>query len=892
MKIDPQHIAPPQLGTYLLRRIYGRELFDEIEGDMLEIYADRLESHGKLYASFHYMMDALKSLRNYDLRKNNNTTQNNSIAMFRNYFKITLRTITKNKVYSALNIMGLALGIAAFIFILQYVTYENSYDKFHTDHENIYRVRYKVYRGEELNIDCAAAVPRVGPFMKEKMTEVVDFARAFPVSGVMSTNNNQFRENRIHVTDPAFLEIFDYPLIQGDAQSALSEPNKVVITEEMAMKYFGTTDVIGRPITFNSWFEMSLQVSGVSINVPNNSHFKYDFLISYETLNNRTRDEETGRVPSEEQWGWYDFNTYVLLRDGTDPLAFDKKFESYLLEERGEEFEKYNYRAEFPLQKLTDIHLYSNLLQESEPEEQGDGQAVFFLTIIAFFILIIAWINYINLSTARSVERAKEVGVRKTMGAYKNQLIYQFLAEALILNFLALIVGLLIVLFGINYFNQLTGSQLSLDFLLSTEFWLIATGVFFAGAGLSGLYPALVLSSFKPSDVLKGKFSGNKAGNLLRKALVVFQFTASVALITGTIIVYQQLAHMRNVDLGFDMTDTMVVKGPAVFGADSLFATTMKTFKNEMLNHGEIEAISASSNVPGDEIFWTNSIRKNGETPDKAKTIYIVGVDYAYFDTYEIKLLAGRNYNKTFSTDTGSMVLNASAVKYLGFESPEEAINQKVMFWGYPKTIIGIVDDYKQMSAKTAVSPIIFPLALDENNFITLKLNTENYAHAFDIAQGEYNRFFPGNPFDYFFLDDFFNRQYDNEREFSRVFTLFAGFAIIVACLGLFGLSSFSALQRTKEIGIRKAIGADISNIIFILTREFMQLILVSIVIAFPLIYLLMDTWLNNFATRINLGLPVFLLAGFMVIVIAMLTVGYKTLMTAKSDPVKALRYE
>ncbi|MEQ9300679.1 MAG: FtsX-like permease family protein, partial [Cyclobacteriaceae bacterium] len=291
-------------------------------------------------------------------------------------------------------------------------------------------------------------------------------------------------------------------------------------------------------------------------------------------------------------------------------------------------------------------------------------------------------------------------------------------------------------------------------------------------------------------------------------------------------------------------------------------------------------------------IFWTNGIRRNGDTPDKNKTIYIVGIDYNYFSTYDIELVAGRNYNETFSTDTGSMILNTAAIKDMGFDSPEAAINQKVMFWGYPKTIIGVVDDYQQMSVKTAVSPIIFPLSLDQNSFITLKLKTDDYSQAFNIAQEQYSSFFPGNPFDYFFLDDFFNRQYDNDREFSRVFTLFAGFAIIVACLGLFGLSSFSALQRTKEIGIRKAIGADISNIIFILTREFIQLILIAIVIAFPLIYLVMDGWLDNFATRINLGIPVFLLAGFAVVLIAVLTVGYKTLMTAKSDPVKALRYE
>ncbi len=892
MDVDQNHIVPPRLGTYLLKWIYGSELYEEIAGDMLEIYEDRVLAHGRVYASTHYVIDAMLSVRNYDLRKNNNTTQNNSIAMLKNYFKITLRTISKNKVYSALNIMGLALGVAAFIFILQYVTYENSYDKFHSNHEDIYRVRYKVYRGEELNIDCAAAVPRVGPFMKEKMPEVIEFARAFPISGVMSTNNIQFREDRLHVADPAFLRIFDYPLIQGDINTCLSEPNKVVVTEEIALKYFGTTDVVGESITFDSWLRLPLQISGVTVNVPNNSHFKYDFLISYETLNNHTRDDETGNVASEEAWGWYDFNTYVLLQEGTDPKAFDDKFNQYLVEERGEDFEEYNFRSEFPLQALTDIHLYSNLLQESEPEEQGDGQAVFFLTIIAFFILVIAWINYINLSTARSVERAKEVGVRKTMGAFKKQLIYQFLSEAILLNFFALIVGLLIVFFGINYFNQLTGSQLSLSFLISGQFWLTAGGVFLVGACLSGLYPALILSSFRPSDVLKGKFSGNKSGNMLRKVLVVFQFAASVALITGTIIVYQQLAHMRNADLGFDMTDTLVIKGPAVFGEDSLFVTTMKTFKSEVLSNPEIAGITTSSNVPGDEIFWTNGIRRNEETPDRNKTIYIVGIDYNYFQTYDIELLAGRNYNETFSTDTGSMILNAAAIKYLGYESPEAAINQKIMFWGYPKTIVGVVDDYQQMSVKTAVSPIIFPLSLNENSFITLHLNTGDYQQAFDAAQQQFDRFFPGNPFDYFFLDDFFNRQYENDREFSRVFTLFAGFAIIVACLGLFGLSSFSALQRTKEIGIRKAIGADISNIIVILTREFVQLIILAIILAFPIIYIVMDGWLDNFATRIELGAPVFLLAGVLVILIAIITVGYKTLVTAKSDPVKALRYE
>lgn len=896
---DFKLIRPPKIGRYILKKIYDERLHGEISGDLEEIFAERLEEKNKTYASAMYMKDVLLSTRNYHLRRRKKIIQKNSTAMFKNYFKITLRTIGKNKVYSAINILGLALGISAFIFILQYVSYENSYDKFHSNYEDLYRIRYKVYNGEELNIDCAAAVPRVGPFMKEKMPEVVDFARAFPVSGVMSKDNTKFRENRIQIADPAFLQIFDFPLLQGDPNNVLNEPNKVVITESIAKKYFGNTDVIGEEIQFHSWVGKDLEITGIAKDVPNNSHIKFDFIISYETLNNQTRNDETGESGSETAWGWYDFNSYVLLRSGTDPIAFDEKFNDILWDERGEEFEERNRRSEFPLQAITDIHLYSNLLQESEPEEQGDGDAVFFLSIVAFFILIIAWVNYINLSTARSVERAKEVGVRKAMGAYKKQLIYQFLTEALVLNFIALIIGLLIVVLGIQYFNQLTDSLLSLGFLKSTQFWLVAGGVFIIGSTLSGIYPAFVLSSFKPTAVLKGKFTGNSSGALLRKVLVVFQFAASVSLITGTIVVYQQLNHMKNMKLGFNLSNTMVIQGPAVFeedtrseGFEELYNSKVDAFTNELLQANEIEGITASSSVPGAEIFWTNGIKKFEDDDEKWKTVYIAGVDYDYFPTYDIEVLAGRNYGKTFSTDTGAVILNKSAVEFLGFESPEDAVGKKVSFWGTGKIVIGVVDDYKQMSAKNKVSPIVFPLTLGQRSYFTLKLKTEDYKETFDKTENIYAQFFPGNPFDYFLLDDYFNRLYDNEKQFSSVFTLFAFFGIVVACLGLFGLSSFSALQRTKEIGIRKTLGANLSGIVYLLTKEFIILIAIANLIAWPVIYLIMNGWLENFANRITIGLSVFVISGLAVIIIAIVTVGYKTLRTARSNPINALRCE
>lgn len=811
--------------------------------------------------------------------------------MLKNYIKTTFRTLSKNRVYSALNIFGLALGIAACLFITQYVDYEYSYDKFHSEHENLYRVKYMVYRGGELDIDCAAAVPRVGPFMKENMPEVIDFARAFPMSGVFEKDNIRFREKRVQIADPAFLKIFDYPLIHGDIETALVEPNKVVITESIANKYFGRTDVVGESIKLYTWIEETLEITGVTADVPKNSHLKYNFLISYETLNQVTRNDD-GTASSETNWGWYDFNTYVLLKEGSDPKAFDDKFAEILYEERGEDFEKYDFRADFPLQPITDIHLYSNLLQESEPAEQGDGDTVFFLGIIAAFILIIAWINYINLSTAKSLERAKEVGVRKSMGAYRKQLVYQFLTESFVLNLIALSLALIIVIITTPLFNQLIDSQLSRTFFLQPNFWFAVIGIYVFGSFLSGLYPAFILSSFRPIMVLKGKMTTNKSGVLLRRILVVFQFAASVTLIAGTIIVYQQLSHMKKLDVGFDMTDTMVMQGPEVFAVDSLFGSTLESFENELMKNPVVEGVTNSSNVPGDEIFWTRGIRKAEDTRDKNFIVYLVGVDQDYFPTYDIEFLAGRNYDKSFSTDTANTIINKATMEALKIPSPEEALGQKVIFSGDTRTIIGVVDNYHQQSVKNNINPLVFPLSEHASRYITVKLKTDDYQAAYEESKALFDDFFPGNPFDTFFLDEFYNKQYANEDNFSRAFTLFAFFAIIVACLGLFGLTSFTALQRTKEIGIRKVLGADVSQIVMILSKEFLILVAIANVISWPIVYLIMDGWLENFTSRIGIGVSVFLVAAILVVVIALIAVGNKTLSIAKTNPVKALRYE
>jgi putative ABC transport system permease protein len=620
--------------------------------------------------------------------------------------------------------------------------------------------------------------------------------------------------------------------------------------------------------------------------VPSNSHIKFDLLLSMQTLVDATDGD------AETNWGWYDHNTYVTLADGTDPKAFDAKFAAYMQDIKGEQFAERNNLQEFVLQPITDIHLNSDLLQESEPQENGDAQSVYFLGILAIFILVIAWVNYINLASAKSMERAKEVGVRKVLGAHKSQLVRQFIVESIIVNLMAAAISLGIVAIVLPYFNNLTNSPLSLSLIFNSGTWLLIIAVFLLGAFLSGLYPAFVLSSFRPIVVLKGKMSSSGKGVVLRKSLVTFQFVSSVFLIAGTLIVYKQLTYLRNQDLGFDMEETLVLKGPGVLQVDSLFGNYLNGFKSGLLRNSSIEGFTTSSNVPGDEIFWTNGAKRAEAPNSDYKTVYNVGIDYDCIPTYEIEIVAGRNFDLSFKTDTAAVILNVAGTKFLGFESPGAAIGQKISHGGMDKTVIGVLDNYNQMSLKNTVSPILYRLTPTNDTFFSLKVKSNNASKTLTEVEAEWNRFFPGNPFDYFYLDTFFNRQYGKEDQFGKVFSIFSGLAIFVSCLGLFGLSAFSALQRTKEIGIRKVLGASVPNILLLLSREYVILISLAVVIGIPLTYVAMDSWLNNFPYRTNIGWTLFAAAACIILVVALLTVGYQTIRTARANPSSTLRDE
>ncbi|HEY2726928.1 MAG TPA: FtsX-like permease family protein, partial [Parafilimonas sp.] len=522
----------------------------------------------------------------------------------------------------------------------------------------------------------------------------------------------------------------------------------------------------------------------------------------------------------------------------------------------------------------------------------GNGQAVSFLFLIAIFIICIAWINYINLATARSVERAKEVGVRKVLGALRTTLIRQFLTESFLLNLISLGFSFIIFFLLLHPFDAFTGRSNYTGVALTSNYWLIFLGLFITGTMLSGLYPAFVLSGFKPVIVLKGAFKNTSSGLLLRKSLIVVQFVTSVVLIAGTIIVYQQVNYMRNQSIGADINQTLVLKGPQTI-ADSLYQNIYQPFKDAVLHQPGIQSITSSTSVPGDEIYWTNSWKKYGDQQSTNVTLYNLGIDYDYIPSYKIKLLAGRNFSEQFGTDKKAVLFNENAVKLLGFKDAANAINQKVLNGGRDTlTIIGITANFHQLGMQKNIDPMVIWLRPNQSNFYSLKLNSTNAQQTIASLKNLWSNYFPKDPFDYFFLDESFGQQYKADILFGKVFGVFAFLAILIACFGLLGLSAYNVLQRTKEIGIRKVLGASLQSILVLLSRDFLRLIFISLLLAVPVGWYIMNTWLQDYAYRISIGWWVFAISGAIAFLIAIVTICIQIIKAAAKNPVKSLRTE
>ncbi len=821
--------------------------------------------------------------------------------MIRNLFLTAFRSLKKNKFFSILNIGGLSIGMAVFLIIALYVQFEKSYEDFIPDRENIYRLSLTTYLNNELSVASAENYPGAGPALKNEFPEVVGCARLYNMgykNNVIITNEDAqpqpiaFKQRRFLYADSSFLPLMNYPMVAGDAKTALAQPLCAVISESYAKMYFKGEDPIGKTLHLqdDDYNNELAKITGVFKDLPANTHLKFDVLFSYKTLFSRF---ERAVERYDQAWWRKDMYTFIKLRPGTDPKALEAKFPQ-IVDKYSPGLKERNQRDVLALQPLEDIHLTSNLAEEVEAN--GDARIVFFLGLIGVFVLVIAWINYINLSTAKAMERAKEVGVRKVMGAFKAHLIRQFLVEAAVVNLLSMLFAVLVVALALPSFNTLSGLSLRLTDLTQSWFMALATALWLTGTLLSGLYPALVLSSFRPVVVLKGKLKNSVSGIFLRKALVVFQFMASVALIAGTLIVYRQLNFMMNQDIGMNIDQIMVVERPGIAPRDRKeFNSAIDVFRNELKKVPNVQGVSTSVTIPGKQREFKAGVKKYGAPDDQLVTLRANSMDYNFLDVFKMKLVAGRPFSEEIPSDRDTaVIISESAAKLLGFKKPEDAIGQTLaaVQWQWYPIIVGVVNDYHQVSLKKNLDPSIFYCAPYGGEYYSMRMATKDVQQSVERIREAWTKAFPGNPFEYFFLDDYFNQQYENEKKFGKLFTVFASLAMIVGCLGLFGLSAYTATQRTKEIGIRKALGSTDRGIFVLLSTEYVKLVVLSIVLAVPLIWIVMSRWIESFPYRTDISPIVFVVAGLTVLVVSILTVSFQTVRVARTNPVDSLRYE
>jgi putative ABC transport system permease protein len=805
--------------------------------------------------------------------------------MIRNYFKIAWRNLIKNKGFTAINIIGLSLGIGCFVMISMFVIDELSYDRYHEKADRIYRINSDIiFGGTEMNM--AVSSDPMGETLKSDYPEVEQYVRFYASQGpkLIKKGNEFISERAIAHADSTLFDVFTFPAILGDTKTALDQPNSVVITETAAKRYFGSAELaLGEILETDDNDKTLYKVTAVIEDLPKNSHLNFDFFFSMANVN-----YDFGNYLS------HNFHTYVLLKEGVDYKAFNTNFkdviDKYLIPQAAqfmeiksmEDFEASGNKLEYSLIPLTDIHLYSSRGMELSPN--GNIQYVYIFSAAALFILLIACINFMNLTTARSSGRAKEVGIRKVLGSEKKALIWQFLTESILISGLALIVGLFFVWLSLGWFNGISGKEMLITSFLSPKFLIFLFLLPFVVGGLAGIYPAFFLSSFKPIKVLKGKLSTGHKKNTLRNFLVVFQFATSIILIVGTIVIYKQINHIQSANVGFNKDQVLVVSN------NGIPQETRQSLKNEIEQLTEVKSASfagflpVSSSSRSDTTFSTESVM----TESNGFNMQYWTVDYDYLETIGMEMKAGRNFSREFGSDSTAIILNETAAKLTGFENP---IGKKLYNSPDVYTIIGVVKNFNYESLRKNVGPLSFRLG--NNNWETAyRFNTSNISGLLTTIENKYKAVAPGMPFKYEFLDKAFDDMYRQERRVGTVALSFALLAMIIACLGLFGLATYIAEQRTKEIGIRKVLGASVTNIVKMLSTDFVKLVMLAFIIATPLAWWFMNTWLQDFAFRIELSWWIFAVTGIVALIIALFTLSFQAIRAAIANPVKSLKTE
>lgn len=820
--------------------------------------------------------------------------------MLRNYFKIAIRNFSRNKLHTFILISGLSIGMAACLLILQYVGFELSFDQFHDKGDQIYRVVNDRYQNGKCIQKGTITYPTIGKAMAEDFPEIVDHTRlTLSGGGLLRQEEEVFADISMLYADDRFFEVFSFEMLEESKEKTLIEPNEIVLTESIAKKIFDVEDgsydqVLGKTVYFDRYTE-ALEVTGICKDVPTNSLLQYEILVSYPTFINMAGEG------ADNSWDWSDFYHYLVLKSGTDVAALEAKFDDFSERHfRGNEVS--GSVEKFSLQPLKDAHLYSSDL-EYEIGTTTNGKAVWSMLIIAFFILLIAWINYINLSSVRAIERAKEVGIRKVVGAKKGQLIRQFLMEAFVVNLVSLVIAFQLVQFIKSWFVGTMGEDYAASHLL---FETPAQVYLFLGLGLlvlfgilfSGTYPALLLSAQNTSSVLKGIFQKTTGSNWLRKGLVIFQFTASIALIAGTMLVYRQIQFMQKQDLGINIDQMMVLNSPQLTSWDSTFIDRMNSFKAELVNYPNIKHATVSSRVPGESMGRFFNLRKVSEASSTGASCNFIEIDHSYSETYGVKLLAGRDYRRNdHNLDPNlitNIILNNAAIEMIGFENAEAAIGQQVKFGQRDKewTVVGVYENFHQRSLHYAIEPMLFLPFYGTYQPISIKIASDDVDETIANINKTWEAFFPGNAFEYNFLDDRFAQLYAADTRFGKILSFFTSLAILIACLGLLGLASYTAFLRTKEIGIRKVLGANTSSLVTLLSKDFLKPVLIATLIATPIAWYGMSLWLKDFHYRIDLDWKVFALSGLVAIGVALLTISFQSIRAALRNPVESLKVE
>jgi putative ABC transport system permease protein len=883
---------PPKVFLKFFRWFCHPKLRDSIEGDLMELYEERVREGGKRRADLKFIGDVFLLFRPGIIKPTEGYQQLNNYGMIKSYFIIGWRSLVKQKMYSAIKIGGFALGIAACLLITLYIKDELSYDKHYANGKNLYRVLGVIKEGNGLDKNIFFPAP-MSKALQEDYPEVLKAGR-YNASELFGAGNSEARpvdqlENSYDqgfvYFDQELADMLELPFIHGSAKRALEEPNTIVLTKRKAEKYFPNQDPVGKTIIVDNKIDKPYTVGGVIEDFKTTSHIQFDFLIGTKGL----------AFWKEEQsdWGASNYAVYVQLDERANVAELEKKMSKGILEkyfipmmieggmsvadahkfidERG---------ARLELQPIDRIHLYSAGVHDGLTH--GDIRFVWLFAAIAGLILVIAVINFVNLSTAKSANRAKEVGLRKVVGSMRSSIVQQFLTESVLFSMLSFVVGIVLAFFLLPYFNILSAKSL----VFPWNEWLLLPIIFGASLMiglLAGVYPSFYLSSFQPIQVLKGAISKGSKGSPLRSALVVFQFTTSVVLIVGTIIIYQQMEFILNKKIGFEKDQVLMIQGAGTLGDQAT------SFKNELLKTSQIKSVTISDYLPirgtkrNQNEFWSDGKKSQ----DNAIAAQIWKVDYDYISTLEMKVVDGRNFQRDMATDSSAIIVNQSMAKEIG----GEVIGKRIEGYRDKYTIIGIVEDFHYESMKENIQPLCFTLG-SSPSIISLKVNSQSMSEVIESTTEVWKKFAPHQPIRFSFLDDSYAAMYADVQRMGRIFTCFAVFAIIVACLGLFALSAFMIEQRSKEIGIRLVMGASLKNVFNLLTIDFIKLVILSIVIAVPLAWYAMRQWLQDFAYRVDITWQVFAVAGLVALLIALFTISYQSVRAGLVNPVKSLKSE